>query len=45
MKIRLDLGKNGYHRPSGLGGTLIVVVSECDKTLKITLFQKFNNQF
>ena len=28
IKISFDLGKNGCHRPSGLGGRLIVVVNK-----------------
>ena len=37
-KISSDLGKNRCHRPSGLGGKSIVVVSEWDETLVVYAF-------
>ena len=38
MKISFDLGKNGCHRPSGLGSRLIIVVRQVDKTLSLYHF-------
>ena len=34
-KISFDLGENGHHRPSGLGGRLTAVVTWQDKTLAV----------
>ena len=40
MKISFDLGKNGHHRPSGLGYRSIVVVRQADKTVAVYDFVK-----
>ena len=34
-KISFDLGNNGWHRPSGLGGRLIVVIRQADEALAV----------
>ena len=44
-EISFDPGKNGFRRPSGLGGRSIVMVSESDKTLAVYNFLKFDNFF
>ena len=43
MKTSFNVGKNEYHRPSGLGGKSIAVVRQADKTLAVYDFVKFNN--
>ena len=46
MIINFALGKNGHHAPSGLGGRLIVVVRQVDKTLAAyKLFKIRQHQF
>ena len=40
-EINFILGKNGGHRPSSLGGRLILVVRQADKNLAVSKILKF----
>ena len=38
IRINFDLGKNGHHRPSGLGRSSVIVVRQQNKTVAVDKF-------